>query len=152
MALLFVVFPLTLLLIIDVGAAAWWIRRSALMNNGVPVIGQVLRLNVTVTQHVDPATNFVNSANTSIRPVVRFTTRTGELITTSPMRSGVDNLLMLGEPVRLRYSATNPARCVVDQRGSFRGVGLILAALVVGNVFLIGFSAFAETVVSIIPF
>jgi len=152
MALLFVVFPLTLLLIIDVGAAAWWIRRSALMNNGVPVIGQVLRLNVTVTQQVDSASAMAYSSSTTIRPVVRFMTRTGELITTSPMRSGVDKLLILGEPVRLRYSETNPARCVVDQRGAFQGVGLILAVLVVGNIFLIGFSTVAETIASIIPF
>jgi hypothetical protein len=144
MTLLFVVLPLAVLLIIDVGGAAWWIRRSALMNNGVPVTGQVIRLNISVTQYADSRSSTWGSSSTDIRPVVRFITQAGEQITTSPMRSGVDKLLIIGEPVNIRYSPANPARCVVDQRGAYHGAAIVLVPMVLGNIFLIGFIIVAE--------
>ena len=139
---LFVAFPSAILLCIDVGSVSWWIRRQELMNNGVPVTGEVVRINVSVTRSVDSQTH-MSSSSTDIRPVVRFTTRTGESITTSPMRSGLDKILMLGEPVKLRYSAANPTRCVVDQRGVNQGAAVVLAVLAIANVFLIGFIVMA---------
>ncbi|MEU9450072.1 DUF3592 domain-containing protein [Streptomyces sp. NPDC048277] len=132
--------PLAGLLAVDVGAFLWWARRNQLLNSGVPAAGEVVRINITVTQHVDTNTQ-LSSSSTTIRPVVRFTTQTGELITASPMRSAVDKLLIPGDPVRIRYSAGNPMRCVVDQRGAKQGTVPMLAGLVFLNIFLIGFAS-----------
>jgi hypothetical protein len=141
MWLVFVVLPLAILLAIDVGAGWWWTRRSRLMASGVPVTGEVVRINISVTDFVDSQTRRVTSSSTTIRPVVRFTTLTGEPITASPMRSGVDKLLIPGDPVKIRYSAGNPMRCVVDQRGANQGTVGMLAGLVFVNIFLIGFTS-----------
>lgn len=140
MWLLFVLLPLAGLLAVDIGAFLWWVRRSQLLNSGVPTTGEVVRINITVTHHVDTATR-LSSSSTTIRPVVRFTTQTGELITASPMRSAVDKLLIPGDPVKIRYSAGNPMRCVVDQRGAKQGTVPMLAGLVFLNIFLIGFAS-----------
>ena len=140
MSWLFVMFPLSILLVIDIGAVSWWLRRRALVNNGVPVTGEVVRINISVTHHLNAQTQLSNSS-TTVRPVVRFTMHTGESITTSPMRSGVDKLLIPGDPVKIRYSAGNPMRCVVDQRGATQGTAGMLAGLVVANIFLIGFAS-----------
>lgn len=139
---LFVAFPLSILVCIDVGAVAWWIRRRALMNNGVPVTGEVVRINITETRRGNSRTG-ISSSDITVRPVVRFTARTGEPITTSPMRSGVDKLLVPGDPVKIRYSATNPTHCILDQRGAYQGAAGVVAGLVVANIFLIGFIIFA---------
>jgi hypothetical protein len=147
MFLLFVVLPLAVLLGADVGAVQWWARRRRLMNGGVPVTGEVVRVNIT--DYVDRNTRRVTS--TTMRPVVRFTTQTGEAITTSPMRSGLDELLIPGEPVKIRYSAGNPMQCVVDQRGASRGTTLVLAVLVVVNIFMIGFASIGSQIVGSLP-
>lgn len=147
---LFVVFPFSMLVFIDVGVVSWWIRRRALINNGVPVIGEVVRINYSVTHHVDSQTR-MSTSSTTVRPVVRFTARTGEPITTSPMRSGVDKFLIPGEPVKIRYSAANPIRCIVDQRGAYQGVAAVLAGLAIANIFLIGFIIMAEQIVRAMP-
>lgn len=107
------------------------------MNGGVPATGEIVRVNIT--DFVDRDSRRVTRS--TIRPVVRFTTQTGESITTSPMRSGVDKLLIPGEPVKIRYSARNPVHCVVDQRGANQGAGLILAVLAVVNLFVICFAS-----------
>jgi hypothetical protein len=135
----FVLLPLAVLLAIDVSAGSWWARRRRLMDSGVPVTGEVVRVNISVTDFVDPQTRRVMSSSTTMRPVVRFATQSGEPITTSPMRSGVDKFLIPGEPVKIRYSAGNPMRCVVDQRGAITAG--MLAGLVVANIFLIGFAS-----------
>ena len=129
--MVFVLVPLVVLLAIDVGVGAWWVRRKRLMDNGVPATGEVVRINISVTDYVDSQTRAVTNSSTTVRPVVRFTTQTGESISTSPMRSGIDELLIPGEQVKIRYSAANPMRCVVDQRGANRGAGPLLAGLVV---------------------
>ena len=140
MLLVFVVLPLVMLLFIDGSAVSWWVRRSALMNNGVPVTGEVMHINVSVTTHVNQQT-LMSTSSTTTRPVVRFTPQTGEPITTSPMRSGLDKFLIPGEPVKIRYSAANPMRCVVDQaHGTYQDVAGLLAVLVISNIFLIGFA------------
>ncbi|MFE2064560.1 DUF3592 domain-containing protein [Streptomyces sp. NPDC059467] len=140
MWLLFVLLPLAGLLAVDVGAFLWWARRNQLLNSGVPATGEVVRINITVTRHVDTNTQ-LGTSSTTIRPVVRFTTQTGELITASPMRSAVDKLLIPGDPVKIRYSAGNPMRCVVDQRGAKQGTVPMLAGLAFLNIFLIGFAS-----------
>jgi hypothetical protein len=141
MWLVFVLLPLVGLLAIDVGAVLWWARRRRLMDSGVPATGEVVRINISVTNMVDTQTRMVMSSSATMRPVVRFTTQSGELITTSPMRSGVDKLLIPGDPVKIRYSAGNPMRCVVDQRGATQGTAVMLAGLVLVNIFLIGFAS-----------
>ena len=141
MWLLFVLLPLAILLGVDVGGVWWWRRRKHLMENGVPATGEVVRVNITVTDQVDVQTRRVMSSSTTMRPVVRFTTQTGELITTSPMRSGIDKLLIPGDPVKIRYDAANPMRCAVDQRGANQGMAGVLAGVAVGNIFLIGFAS-----------
>ena len=141
MWLVFVLLPLVVLLAMDAGVGAWWVRRKRLMDSGVPATGEVVRINITVTDYVDSQTRAVTRSSSSVRPVVRFTTQTGEPITTSPMRSGIDELLIPGESVKIRYSAANPMRCVVDQRGANRGAPALLAGLVVVNIFLIVFAS-----------
>ena len=147
MWLIFVLLPLAALLALDVSAGAWWARRRRLMETGLPVTGEVVRVNISVTDYVDPETRRVMSSSTTMRPVVRFATQSGEPITTSPMSSGVDKFLVPGDPVKIRYSAGNPMRCVVDQRGATQGTAGMLAGLVVANIFLIGIASVGGYVV-----
>ena len=148
MWLIFVLLPLVIVLGADAGAAFWWARRRQLLDSGVPVTGEVVRINITVTDYVDSTTRMVRNSSTTVRPVVRFTTLTGEQITASPMRSGVDKLLIPGDPVKIRYSAGNPMRCVVDQRGASQGTAAMLAVLVLVNIFLVGFASVGWMIVS----
>lgn len=143
MALIFLVIPIAMLLLLDGSAAMWWTRRQALLRDGTVAAGEILRINVSVTHHADP--NGGSSLSTTMRPVVRFTTGSGEVITTSPMRSGVDKFLIPGEPAKIRYNPAQPMRCVIDQpRGANQGVASGLVGLAVMNVFLIGFTIFAQ--------